>query len=177
MAGSSSLSIPDLSAADDAVLALSRDWLGSIPFSICVISDDLDPAVQDLPPSKFATENICKYFGGNMYPAQRLYFCPKSYPPPSSIEDMDSSNDVHQPQWFMFLFGRLCRAGLYPDRRLCRLSAGGGPVGLTVAVVLSAGAVECGLSMSMASSDSEVVFSDSIGRVRLVRRSILFAVD
>ena len=117
MAGSSSLSIPDLSAADDAVLALSRDWLGSIPFSVCVISDDLDPAVQELPPSKFATENICNYFGGNMYPAQRLYFCPKSYPPPSSISDMDSSKDVHPG--FECLRRDLCVAALAAGNPIC----------------------------------------------------------
>ena len=51
-----------------------------------------------------------------------------------------------------------------------------GPVGLAVAVAPSAGSVEGRFSMLMGSTDSEVVF-DSIGRVRLVRRSILFAVD
>ena len=51
-----------------------------------------------------------------------------------------------------------------------------GPVGLEVAVAPSKGSVEGGFSVLMASTDSEGVF-DSIGRVRLVRRSILFAVD
>ena len=80
--------------------------------------------------------------------------------------------------WFLFLFGRLCRA-----RSFIQIGAfvgclpGAGPVRLAVAVAPSAGAVECGFSMLMTSSDPEVVFSESIGRVRLVRRSILFAVD
>ena len=62
-----------------------------------------------------------------MYPAQRLYFCPKSYPPPSSIEDMDSSNDVHPG--FERLRRDLCVAALAAGNPICSNGRDGGMEG------------------------------------------------
>ena len=63
-------------AADEAVSALSANWLGSIPFMICVVCDELDPATEELAAHEFVTDNICRYFKGGMNPARRIYFCP-----------------------------------------------------------------------------------------------------
>jgi hypothetical protein len=47
---------------------------------------------------------ICDYLGGQMYPAARLAFCPNTYNPPSSNDEMNSKHakscngwtDLHQ---------------------------------------------------------------------------------
>ena len=78
---------------------------------------------------------------------------------------------------FCFSLGGFARRGFVQVGAFVGCLPGTGPVGLTVAVDSSAGAVECRFSMPAASSDPEVLFSESIGRVRLVRRSILFAMD
>jgi hypothetical protein len=36
--------------------------------------------------------DICNYLGGQMYPAARLAFCPITYKPPSSDDEMNSKN-------------------------------------------------------------------------------------
>ena len=84
-------------AADEAVSALSAEWLGSIPFMICVVCDELDPATEELPAHEFVTDNICRYFRGGMYPARRIYFCPQTYPPPVPVQQMDASNKTVHP--------------------------------------------------------------------------------
>ena len=77
---------------------------------------------------------------------------------------------------FYFSLGGFVGRGFIQIGAFVGCPPGAGPVGLVVAVAPSAGAVECGFLMHMASSDLEVVFSQSIGRVRLVQRSILFDV-
>jgi hypothetical protein len=37
-----------------------------------------------------AATDICDYLGGQMYPALRLAFCPITYKPPSSNDEMNS---------------------------------------------------------------------------------------
>ena len=66
----------DHSAADEAISALSVDWLGLVPFFICVVRGDLDPATKELPADLFGTDNICRYLRGGLKPATRIYFCP-----------------------------------------------------------------------------------------------------
>ena len=91
-------------AADEAVSALSAEWLGSIPFLICVVCNELDPATEELPAHEFVTDNICRYLGGGMCPARRIYFCPRTYPPPVSVQEMDASHKTVHPG-----FADLCR--------------------------------------------------------------------
>ena len=79
-----------------------------------------------------------------------------------------------QPWWFLSLsLGGLTGRGFIEIGVFVGCPPGAGPVGLAVAVAPLAGAVECGLSMPMAS----VVFSESIGHVRFVQHAIFFAVD
>ncbi len=43
--------------------------------------------------------DICDYLGGQMYPAARLAFCPNTYKPPSSNDEMTSKNSETCNGW------------------------------------------------------------------------------
>ena len=118
----------DHSAADDAISALSDDWLGQIPFLICVVRGELDPATKELPADLFGTDNICRYLRGGMRPVSRFYFCPRTYPPPSTVEDMDGGGPIVHPG-FESLRRDLCVAALTAGNPICSNGTSGGPCG------------------------------------------------
>ncbi len=47
-------------------------------------------------PSKI---DVCDYLGGQLYPAARLAFCPNTYKPPSSNDEMTSKNSESCNGW------------------------------------------------------------------------------
>ena len=118
-------------AADEAVSALSAEWLVSIPFMIYVICDELDSATEELPAHEFVTDNICRYFGGGMCPSRRIYFCPRTYPPPVSVQQMDASNKTVHPG-FADLRRDLEVAALTAGNPICSNGHGGGMEGTRV---------------------------------------------
>ena len=66
---------------DNAVAKYSEPWRGSIPFKCHVIfgekGDPFSHPLQDI--------DICDYLNGGVFKAQRLYFCPDTYPPPGQV--------------------------------------------------------------------------------------------
>ena len=118
----------DCTAADKATSTLSASWLGVIPFLIYVVHDELTPSTMELPADGFITDNICRYFVGGMYPVTRLYFYGQAYPPPSSVDEIDShSSGVHSG--FEDFRCDLCVATLTAGNPVCPNSHAGGPVG------------------------------------------------
>ncbi|KAL3757417.1 LOW QUALITY PROTEIN: hypothetical protein ACHAWU_005148 [Discostella pseudostelligera] len=78
---------------DDAVAQQSQPWRGSIPFKCHVIFGEkgdpfINTPLQDI--------DICKYLNGGVFKAKRLYFCPKTYPPPGQVpvNEADSWNKL-----------------------------------------------------------------------------------
>jgi hypothetical protein len=70
---------------------LHEEWKASIPFMCYAINENDQPCTSPLgnTPSKI---DICGYSGGHMYLAARLAFCPNTYKPPSSNDEMTSKN-------------------------------------------------------------------------------------
>ena len=74
---------------DANIRLLSEGWNGYIPFHCFVIEEDL--VVHTIPTEFTLSEiDICEYVNGKKYPAARLAFCPTTYKPPSSHEEMSS---------------------------------------------------------------------------------------
>ena len=67
---------------------LSSDWEGSIPFHCHVINDttELTSGLLSTPPPLI---DICNFLGGKRYPAIRLHFNSKDYPPPKTEDTTD----------------------------------------------------------------------------------------
>ena len=72
---------------DQQVSSLSRPWKGSIPFKVYPIMDKatVTEEIFDAPPQEV---DICDYINGQKRPMHRLYFCPVTYPPPKSPDEM-----------------------------------------------------------------------------------------
>jgi hypothetical protein len=77
---------------------LHEEWKASIPFRCYVISENDQPCTSPLGNtlSKIA---IRDYLGGQMYPAARLAFCPNTYKPPSSNDEISSKNSESCNGW------------------------------------------------------------------------------
>ena len=83
------------SQLDCHVKDLSAQWKASIPF-LCSVTYD-NTCFTDIPPSvPLSLIDISDYLGGQIYPARRLSFCPTTYPPPTSDEEMTSRKS---PGW------------------------------------------------------------------------------
>ena len=75
--------------------SLPAQWKASIPF-LCSVTYD-NTSFTDIPPSvPLSLIDISDYLGGHKYPARRLSFCPTTYPPPTSDEEMTSRKS---PGW------------------------------------------------------------------------------
>ncbi len=70
---------------------LYGEWKASIPFTCYIINENDQQSFSSLG-STLSKIDICEYLGGQMYPAARLAFCPNTYKPPSSNDEMTSKN-------------------------------------------------------------------------------------
>jgi hypothetical protein len=70
---------------------LSEEWKTSIPFT-CYVMNENDLPCSFVIRSTLSRIDICDYLGGQMYPAARLAFCPNTYKPPSSNDEMNSKH-------------------------------------------------------------------------------------
>jgi hypothetical protein len=66
---------------------LHEQWKASIPFMCCIINENDWPCTSPLG-NNLSKMDVCDYLGGQMYPAARLAFCPNTYKPPSSNDEM-----------------------------------------------------------------------------------------
>ncbi len=70
---------------------LHEEWKASIPFTCYVINENNEPCTFPIG-NTLSRIDICDYLGGQIYPAVRLAFCPNTYKPPSSHDEMNSKN-------------------------------------------------------------------------------------
>jgi hypothetical protein len=70
---------------------LSEEWKVSIPFMCYLINENNQPCSYPIG-NTLSRIDICDYLGGQMYPAARLEFCPNTYKPPSSNDEMNSKH-------------------------------------------------------------------------------------
>ena len=83
------------SLLDAEVDSLSKPWKGSLPFECYIIEDKTTICEQTfLEPPQLV--EICDYLEGQMYPVQRLCFCPRTYPPPKSNDEMKGSDKTNK---------------------------------------------------------------------------------
>ena len=68
---------------------LHEEWKASIPITCCVIHEKDEPCTFPIG-NTLSRIDICNYLGGQMYPAARLAFCPNTYKPPISNDEMNS---------------------------------------------------------------------------------------
>lgn len=74
---------------DANIQSLSEGWIGSTPFPCFFIEEDF--AMHTLPMDFMLSEiDLCEYLNGNKYPAAMLAFCPTTYEPHSTNEEMSS---------------------------------------------------------------------------------------
>jgi hypothetical protein len=66
---------------------------GRPPFHSCVTS------LMKMISGIYSKIYICNYLGGQMYSAARLAFCPNTYKPPSSNDEMTSKNSESCNGW------------------------------------------------------------------------------
>ncbi len=76
---------------DSDVKDLFAEWMASAPFS-CTVIHKKNPFTESHPPIPSLID-ICDYLAGQKYPASRLSFCPKTYPPPLSLDKSTGWND------------------------------------------------------------------------------------
>ncbi len=76
---------------DSFLKELHEEWKASIPFTCYVINEKDDTCTFPIG-NTLSRIDICDYLGGQMYPAVRLAFCPNTYKPPSSDDEMNSKN-------------------------------------------------------------------------------------
>ncbi len=77
--------------ADLYLKELSEEWKASIPFTRYVMNENDQPCSFAIG-STLSRIDICDYMGGQMYPAARLAFCPNTYKPLSSNDEMNSKH-------------------------------------------------------------------------------------
>jgi hypothetical protein len=70
---------------------LHEEWKASIPFTCYIINEEDDLCTFPIG-NTVSRIDICNYLGGQMYPAARLSFCPNTYKPLSSNDEMNSKN-------------------------------------------------------------------------------------
>jgi hypothetical protein len=77
---------------------LHEQWKASIPFMCYIINENDRPCTYPLG-NNLSKIDICDYLGGQMYPVVRLAFCPNTYKPPSSNDEMTSKNSETCNGW------------------------------------------------------------------------------
>jgi hypothetical protein len=77
---------------------LHEEWKASIQFMCYTINENDKPCTSPLGNS-LSKIDVCNYLGGQMYPACRLAFCPNTYKPPSSNDEMTSKNSETCNGW------------------------------------------------------------------------------
>jgi hypothetical protein len=83
---------------DPLLKELHEEWKASIPFMCYVINRYDQPCTSPLG-NTLSKIDTCNYLGGQMYPAARLAFCPNTYKPPSSNDEMSSKNSESCNGW------------------------------------------------------------------------------
>jgi hypothetical protein len=68
---------------------LREEWKAAIPFMCYVINEKDKPCTFPIG-NTFSRIDICNYLGGQIYPAARLAFCPSTYKPPISNDEINS---------------------------------------------------------------------------------------
>ncbi len=86
------------SDVDLYIKELHEEWKASIQF-MCYIINESDKACTSPLGNTLSKIDICGYLGGQMYPAARLAFCPNTYKPPSSNDEMTSMNSESCNRW------------------------------------------------------------------------------
>ncbi len=79
------------SDVDFYIKELSEEWKASISFSCYIINENDNPCTSSLG-NTLPKIDTCDYLGGQMYSAARLAFCPNTYKPPSSNDEMTRRN-------------------------------------------------------------------------------------
>mmetsp|Transcript_6714 Transcript_6714/g.15284 ORF Transcript_6714/g.15284 Transcript_6714/m.15284 type:complete len:413 (+) Transcript_6714:126-1364(+) len=101
---------------DDQLNAPCAPWKGSIPFSVYVLGEeDMHGnnvlSIFGRPPQKV---DICYYLNGGPDRAQdaakRLYFCPRTYPPPKNNDEMTQAKDKQPCKGWVHLKNSLYKA-------------------------------------------------------------------
>jgi hypothetical protein len=77
---------------------LHEEWKASIPFMCYTINENDQPCTSHLG-NTHSKIDICDYLGGQMYLAAILAFCPNTYKPPSSNDEMTSKNSESCNGW------------------------------------------------------------------------------
>jgi hypothetical protein len=77
---------------------LHEQWKASIPFMCYDINENDQPCISPLG-NTLSEIDICNHMGGQMYPAARLVFCPNTYKPPSSNDEMTNKNSGSCNGW------------------------------------------------------------------------------
>jgi hypothetical protein len=77
---------------------LHEEWKASIPFTCYVINEKDEPCTFSIG-NTLSRIDICDYLGGQMYPAARLAFCPNTYKPPISNDEMNTKYDESCNGW------------------------------------------------------------------------------
>ena len=70
---------------------LHEEWKASIPFTCYIINEKDEPCTFPIG-NTLSRIDTCNYLDGQMYPAARLAFCPNTYKPPISNDEMNSKN-------------------------------------------------------------------------------------
>jgi hypothetical protein len=86
------------SDVDSYLKELHEEWEASIPFTCYVINENDHPCTSPIG-NTLSKIDICNYLGGQMYPAGRLAFCPNTYKPPSSNDEMTNQNSESCNGW------------------------------------------------------------------------------
>ncbi len=86
------------SDVDSYLKELHEEWKASIPF-MCYAINENDQPCTSLLGNTLSKIDICNYLGGQTYPAARLAFCPNTYKPPSSNDEMTSKNSESCNGW------------------------------------------------------------------------------
>jgi hypothetical protein len=75
-----------------------EEWKASIQFTYYVINKNDQPCTSPLG-NTLSKIDTCNYLGGQIYPAARLAFCPNTYKPLSSNDEMTSKNSESCNGW------------------------------------------------------------------------------
>jgi hypothetical protein len=77
---------------------LHEEWKASIQFMCYIINENDKPCTSPLG-NTLSKIDICNHLGGQMYPTARLAFCPNTYKPPSSNDEITSKNSESCNGW------------------------------------------------------------------------------
>jgi hypothetical protein len=86
------------SDVDLYIKELHEKWKATIQFMCCNINENDKPCTSPLG-NTLSKIDMCNYLGGQIYPAARVAFCPNTYKPPSSNDEMTSRDSESCNGW------------------------------------------------------------------------------